>query len=89
MGHTAVSATVVLVHVFTCTSISCVSATSNYMSNTLQESPMRIVSQDDCRRSYSDLMETQICVESATSSACTVSCVSQFMVTLMRRDSNS
>ena len=49
--------------------------TSNSMSNTLKESPMRIVGQDECRRSYSDIINTQICVESATSSACTVSCL--------------
>ena len=53
----------------------CFVGTSNYMSDTLQESPMTIVSQSDCLRSYSDIIDTQICVESATSSACTVSCL--------------
>ena len=46
--------------------------TSNVMSDTLEESQMTVMSRNQCRKSYSDVIDTQICAESATASACTV-----------------
>ena len=46
------------------------------MSDILEESAMTVISYNECRQTYSSIIDTQICIKNSHASACTVnSCI--------------